>query len=96
MFRLMFAPKATSGKGEIPVLDQIYGTFNTFKVDVENRKLKTSLDPNTKRFAFMTYEEMIQCEKEGWDVKHLKYTIDQYGNLEMDVPEGYEVLVILK
>ena len=83
-------------KGEILVLDQIYGTFNTFKVDVENRKLKTSLDPNTKRFAFMTYEEMIQCEKEGWDVKHLKYTIDQYGNLEMDVPEGYEVLVILK
>ncbi len=96
MFRLMFAPKATPGKGEIPVLDQIYGTFNSYTVDLENRKLKTSLSPNLKRFAFMTYKEMIQCEKEGWDVKNLKYNIDHYGNLEMDVPEGYEVLVILK
>ena len=96
MFRIMFNPKATPGKGEIPVLDQIYGTFNTFKVDVENRKLKTSLSPNLQRFAFMSYEEMIKCEKEAWDVKHLKYTIDEDGNLEMDIPEGYEVLVILK
>lgn len=96
MFRLMFAPKATPGKGEIAVLDQIYGTFNSYRVDLENRKLKVSLSPNLKRFSFMTYDEMIQCEKEGWDVKHLKYTIDQYGNLEMDIPEGYEVLVILK
>ena len=96
MFRLVFAPKATPGKGEILVLDQIYGTFNSYRIDLENRKLKTSLSPNLKRFAFMSYEEMIESEKEGWDVKHLKYTIDRVGNLEMDVPEGYEVLVILK
>ena len=96
MFRLMFAPKATPGKGEIPVLDQIYGTFNSYRVDLENRKLKVSLDPNTKRFSFMTYDEMIKCEKEGWDIKNLNYTIDQFGNLEMDIPEGHEVLVILK
>lgn len=96
MFRLMFAPKATPGKGEILVLDQIYGTFNSYTVDLEKRKLRTSLSPNLKRFSYMSYEEMIQCEKESWDVKNLKYTIDQYGNLEMDVPEGYKVLVILK
>jgi len=96
MFRLMFAPKATHGKGEIAVLDQIYGTFNSYTVDVENRKLKTSLSPNLKRFSSMTYDEMIQCEKEGWDCKKLNYTIDQFGNIEMEIPEGYDVMVILK
>ena len=96
MFRLMFAPKATPGKSEIPVLDQIYGTFNSYTVDVENRKLKTSLRPNIKRFPYMCYKEMIQCEKEGWDVWHLNYTIDRVGNLEMDISEGHDVLVILK
>lgn len=96
MFRLMFAPKATPGNGEILVLDQIYGTFNTYTVDVENRKLKTNLSPNSKRFSFMTYDEMIQCEKERWDWKKLNYTIDGDGNLEMDIPEDYDVIVILK
>ena len=96
MFRIMFAPKATPGKHEIPVLDQIYGTFNSYTVDPENRKLKTSLSPNCERFFHMTYEDMIACEKEGWDVKKLNYKIDRKGNLEMDIPDGYEVLVILK
>jgi hypothetical protein len=44
----------------------------------------------------MTYEEMIALEKEGWNIKNLNYTIDQFGNLEMDIPENHEVLVILK
>jgi hypothetical protein len=92
----MFAPKATPGKHEIPILDQIYGTFNSYTVDPENRKLKTSLSPNRERFFHMTYEEMIACEKEGWDVKKLNYKIDRNGNLVMDIPEGHEVLVILK
>ena len=92
----MFAPKETPGKHEITVLDQVYGTFNSYRVDLENRKLKVSLDPNRHNFENMTYEEMISLEKEGWDIKNLNYTIDQYGNLEMDIPEGYEVLVILK
>lgn len=96
MFRLMFAPKETPGKHEINVLDQVYGTFNSYRVDLEKRKLKTSLSPNLNRFAYMSYEEMIQCEKEDWDCKHLSYTIDQFGNLEMDIPENHEVLVILK
>jgi hypothetical protein len=39
---------------------------------------------------------MIALEKESWDYKNLSYTIDEDGNLEMDIPEGYEVLVILK
>lgn len=92
----MFAPKATPGKHEILVLDQIYGSFNSYTVDLENRKLKTSLSPNRERFFHMTYEEMIACEKEGWDVKKLNYKIDSNGNLEMDIPEGHEVFVILK
>ena len=96
MFRLMFVPKATPGKGEITVLDQIYGTFNSYTVDMENHKLKTSLSPNLKRFSFMTYDEMIQCEKDGWDCNKLNYTIDRVGNLEIDIPEGHDVLVILK
>lgn len=96
MFRLMFAPKSTPGKREIHVLDQIYGTFNIYTVDVENRKLRTSLSPNLQRFENMTYKEMIECEKEGWDAKHLNYSIDHFGNLEIDIPEGYDVVVILK
>ena len=95
MFRLMFAPKATPGRGEILIIDQGFGVINNFTVDMDNRKLRTSLDPN-RNFRHMTYAEMIACEKEGWDVKHLSYSIDDMGNLEMDIPEGYEVLVILK
>ena len=33
---------------------------------------------------------------EGWDCRKLNYTIDRVGNLEMDIPEGYDVIVILK
>lgn len=96
MFRLLFAPKATPGKGEIVVLDQVYSTFNRYTVDLENRKLRVSLDPNRQRFENMTYEEMIKCEKEAWDVKNFNYTIDEWGNLEIVIPENHEVLVILK
>ena len=95
MFRLMFAPKTTPSKGEIVILSKVFSDFNMFHIDLDNKKLRVSLDPNYKN-GHTSYEDMLTCEKEGWDVKHLKYTIDQYGNLEMDVPEGYEVLVILK
>ena len=91
----MFVPKATPGKGEILIIDQIFGVINNFTVDIDNHKLRTSLDPN-RNFGHMSYEEMIVCEKESWDVNHLSYSIDDMGNLEMDIPEGYEVSVILK
>ena len=95
MFRLMFAPKATPGKGEITILSKVFSNFNIFRIDMENKKLRVGLEPNINN-GHTSYKDMIALEKEGWDIKNLNYTIDQYGNLEMDIPEGYEVLVILK
>ena len=95
MFRLMFKNKADKKSREIPVLDKVFSDFNMFTIDPVNKKLRVSLDPNVKNGHY-SYDEMLACEKEGWDVYKLSYTIDNNGNLEMDIPDGYEVLVILK
>ena len=95
MFRIMFASKATPGKGEITILTKVFSNFNIFRIDMENKKLRVHLEPNINN-GHTSYKDMIALEKESWDFKKLSYTIDEDGNLEMDIPEGYEVLVILK
>ena len=79
------------------------GAYRNKVVVVHSKQGAAESEANTKMLLEVEksdnpVEIVIHVDKlkEGWDVKHLKYTIDQYGNLEMDVLEGYEVLVILK
>lgn len=95
MFRLMFKSKIDKKAREIHVLDKVYSDFNMFTVDPVNNKLRVSLEPNVKNGHY-SRKEMIDLEKERWNWKHLNYTIDDNGNLEMDIPENHEVLIILK
>lgn len=43
MFRILFAPKATPGKNEKPILDQVYCKFNTFNIDLEKKRVGCGL-----------------------------------------------------
>jgi hypothetical protein len=99
MFRIMLAPKATPGKGELPVFDKVYEDFNIFKIDVDNRILRVGLSVNEKqRYGDFHWDDMVECLKEEWDVYGIKYEFDG-GNSSMvtvHIPEGYDVIVVLK
>jgi len=99
MFRIMLAPKATPGKGELPVFDKVYEDFNIFKIDIDNRILRVGLRVNDRQPNYcFHWEDMVECLKEGWDVYGIEYEFDG-GNSSMvtiHIPEGYDVVVVLK
>ena len=95
----MLAPKATPGKGELPVFDKVYEDFNIFTIDVERKVLRVGLCVNDRqpKYCFQ-WENMVECLKESWDNYGIKYEFDG-GNSSMvtiHIPDGYDVLVILK
>lgn len=90
----MFAPKATPGKGEKEVLNMIYGKFNTFTIDTENRELKVWIEPNIDN-GYRTYEETELYMKESWDAHKFEYWFEG-AIAHIKIPEGHEVLTILK
>lgn len=99
MFRIMLAPKATPGKGELPVFDKVYEDFSIFKIDVDNRILRVGLRVNDRQInGRFRWEDMVECLKEGWDIHGIEYEFDG-GNSSMvtiHIPEGYDVSVVLK
>ena len=94
MFRVLFAPKATPDRNEITVLDLVYGKFNTFTIDLENRELKVWMSPNTNR-GIRSYEEMELYVKEEWDAKKLEYRFEG-AIAHIKIPEGHEVITQIK
>lgn len=99
MFRLMFAPKATPGKGELPVLDKVYEDFNIFTIDVDNRILRVGLSINEKqRYSVFNWHTLVEFLKEGWDACGIKYEFDGGSSsmVTIHIPDGYDVIVVLK
>jgi hypothetical protein len=97
MFRILFAPKATPGKNEKPILDQVYCKFNTFNIDLEKRELVVALYPNIEN-GYSTFEDMEKFVTEWWDIDKIEYSFDG-GNsaiVRIMIPEGYEVLTVIK
>ena len=94
MFRILFAPKATPNRNEITVLDLVYGKFNTFTIDLENRELKVWMSPNTDR-GIRSYEEMELYVREEWDTKKLEYRFEG-AIAHIKIPEGHEVITQIK
>ena len=100
MFRLFFEPtKETRGTDhrDKMVLDKVFEDFNDFNIDLDRRVLRVSIKPNTKN-GYYKWDEMMQYLKEGWDVYKLSYRL-VYPNgslVEIDIPEGYTVRVVLK
>ena len=99
MFRIMLAPKATPGKGELPVFDKVYEDFNIFTIDVERKVLRVGLRVNDRQMnGRFHWGDMVECLKESWDVWGIKYEFDG-GNSSMvtvHIPDEYDVLVVLK
>lgn len=99
MFRLMLAPKATPGKGELLVFDKVYEDFNIFKIDIERRILRVGLRVNEKQmYGDFNWHTMVECLKEGWDIYGIEYEFDggDSSMVTIHIPEGYDVLVVLK
>lgn len=99
MFRIILAPKATPGKGELPVFDKVYEDFNTFKIDADNKTLRVGLSVNEKQmYGGFNWHTMVEFLKESWDVWGIKYEFEggHSSMVTIHIPEGYEVLVILK
>ena len=98
MFRLMFAPKATPGKFEIPVLDKVFEDFNIFKIDMNKRIVRVGLSVNPNQGGCLSWDEMVKCLTEGWDVYKVKYEFDgENGSMvSIHIPDGHEVIVVLK
>ena len=95
MFRLFFEP--IEKNGELMVLDMVYEDFNDFQIDTNRRVVCVNLRPNINN-GIRTWEKMMTCLKEGWDIYKLTYRL-VYPNgslIEIDIPVGYNVRVILK
>lgn len=99
MFRIMLAPKATPGKGELPVFDKVYEDFNIFKIDVDNRVLRVGLRVNDRQMnGRFHWKDMVECLKEGWDIYGIKYEFEggHSSIVTIHIPDGYDVIVVLK
>lgn len=97
MFRLFFEPIEKNGARELMVLDMVYEDFNDFQIDPNRRVVRVSLKPNINN-GIRTWEEMMTSLKEGWDIYKLTYR-QVYPNgslIEIDIPIGYNVRIILK
>lgn len=94
MFSIRFAPKATPGKGEIPVFDKVYEDFASFTIDLEKRRIRVPLHVNSKQL-YMSHQEMFENLKFWWDISKLHYEKDG-SVVYVYIPEDHEVLVILK
>jgi hypothetical protein len=97
MFRLFFEPIEKNEERELMVLDKVYEDFNDFQIDLNRRVVRVNLKPNINN-GIRTWEEMMSCLKEGWDIYKLTYR-QVYPNgslIEIDIPVGYNVRVILK
>ena len=97
MFRLMFTPTDKTNKRDLCVLDQVYEKFNIFKIDPDKRIVHVGMDPNIEH-GYRSYDEMEELLKEGWDIYKLEYKFIEgyHGVVEIKIPEGYEVTVVLK
>lgn len=99
MFRIMLAPKATPGKGELLVFDKVYEDFNVFKIDIERRILRVGLRVNEKqRYDDFDWDTMVEFLKESWDIWGIKYEFEggHSSIVTIHIPEGYDVVVVLK
>ena len=99
MFRIMLAPKATPGKGELPVFDKVYEDFNVFTVDVERKLLRVGLRVNSSHmYGGFRWENMVECLRESWDAWGIGYEFDGGSSsmVTVHIPDGYDVLVVLK
>ena len=100
MFRIEFEPNQETSKTtkrSLVVLDKVYEDFYTFQIDLDRRVIRVNIKPNTKN-GFRSWDEMMECLKEGWDVYKITYKLI-YPNgslIEIDIPEGYTVRVTLQ
>ena len=88
MLKILFAPKETPNKNEIHVLDTICGKFNSFLIDTETNELKVWIQPK----GTMTFEELETRLKERWDIRNIKYRIED-GIVHIKIPKNHEVLI---
>ncbi len=92
MFRISLAPKDTPGRNEKHILDLSYGDFNSFKIDLENRKLKIFIQPNCNSYSYEILEETL---RQRWDIKKIDYQFVD-GMVHIGIPENHEIIVQIK